>query len=350
MQGTKPRYNRHASQKVNAEVYFRHLVPLFSTSWNLIYYAVTENTSQYIYFNVSTHTSLTLNPTFGVISEYKGFYYGSWVDILFQINRLPDTDFSDFDRKYLLADSLFRQKIIDTTKSEIMIDMAALRKTKFSVKVYNVLKYEGDEYNIKKTFFFMPKGITDTNLQRNKHLKFNSIPIEFSRFVFTKLGVVSQGYKFYMNREISMSFMVQEPVYLLFQESTSHIFLSKNIDTLNIYQFPHNYKRIYVELCKSNELLKLYSYCLNITIKNSPNKYLFIRGNIKCNVELYTCNFLAMPLSWNDASDMCEHFGGYLPILRNKDEMEEFISLIKSTKGLPVIENVLIGLHYYKVG
>ena len=105
---------------------------MFSTSWNLKYYAVTENAPQRVYFNVSTHTSLTLNPTIGVISEYKGFYYGSWIDILFQINRLPDTDFSDFDRKYLLADSILRQyiQIIDTTKSEIMIDMAGLKTNK----------------------------------------------------------------------------------------------------------------------------------------------------------------------------------------------------------------------------
>ena len=209
------------------------------------------------------------------------------------------------------------------------------------------MKYEGVavsvdnvEYIEKKLLFFTileGEGAPDTFLQRMKDIFIQP---------YNKIGG-----KYCMKREISMSFMAEEPVYLLFQESTSYIYLSKNIDTLNIYQFPHNNKRIYLEKCKSNELLKLHSYCLNITMNNSPNKYLFIRGNIKCNVELNnTCNFLAMPLSWNDASDMCEHFGGYLPILRNKDEMEEFISLIKSTKGLPLIENVFIGLHYYKVG
>ena len=289
------------------------------------------------------HSSLVLNPTFGVLLEYKGNDYGSWVDILFQTSIFSETAFTDIDRKYLIASNLFSQDIKCTVTDEIMIDMAGCKRKhniKFSVKVYNIFNYEIEISDYTDDCFF-PNNFYQKSVERvEKQLYCLELDYEFLSF-----------FKFYVKQVINMNLKMKEPFYLLLnQDSSTHIVISKNIFTLKIYQFPHQSAKIYLNNCTSNELLEPYGYCLNITMKHTPNKYLFIRGNIKCHKYKGTCSSSAKPLSWNEASQLCKHLGGYLPILRNKDEMEEFTSLIKSTKGLPPIENVFIGLYYYKVG
>ena len=55
--------------------------------------------------------------------------------------------------------------------------------------------------------------------------------------------------------------------------------------------------------------------------------------------------------SWMEASTLCRHAGGTLPVIRSKDELEELISLLKFGNGLPPIAFIFLGLQMnFKVG
>ena len=49
-------------------------------------------------------------------------------------------------------------------------------------------------------------------------------------------------------------------------------------------------------------------------------------------------------LSWNDASSLCHFMGGFLPIIRSKSELNEFIALIRFSQYIPPQQEVFIGL------
>ncbi len=52
--------------------------------------------------------------------------------------------------------------------------------------------------------------------------------------------------------------------------------------------------------------------------------------------------------SWQDASILCHSQEGVLPVFRSEDELFVFLSMIKSSKYLPVITGLYIGLHSAK--
>ena len=51
-------------------------------------------------------------------------------------------------------------------------------------------------------------------------------------------------------------------------------------------------------------------------------------------------------ISWEDASALCQHSNGYLPQFTSRDDLLEFVSLIKLSKYFPALEAVYIGLSY----
>ena len=54
--------------------------------------------------------------------------------------------------------------------------------------------------------------------------------------------------------------------------------------------------------------------------------------------------------SWNEAANVCAKLGGYLPIIRSKDEQDELISILKLPSITPPLMNIIfIGLRNYKV-
>ena len=66
-------------------------------------------------------------------------------------------------------------------------------------------------------------------------------------------------------------------------------------------------------------------------------------------LRFYT-NYKIQSISWIEASDLCRSLGSYLPILNNKDEIEELVSVIRSTTNwMPPISGVYIGLYSDKV-
>ena len=48
-------------------------------------------------------------------------------------------------------------------------------------------------------------------------------------------------------------------------------------------------------------------------------------------------------MSWNYASSLCQDMGGFLPSIRSKSELDEFISLLTFSHDIPPLENVFIG-------
>ena len=49
-------------------------------------------------------------------------------------------------------------------------------------------------------------------------------------------------------------------------------------------------------------------------------------------------------ISWNDAADICKNMNSYLPYFTNRDELNEFLILIKTSLHLPIMRAVFIGL------
>ena len=48
--------------------------------------------------------------------------------------------------------------------------------------------------------------------------------------------------------------------------------------------------------------------------------------------------------SWTEASEMCKSIGGYLPLIRNQDELDEIIAFLKLSEDMPPVEGLYIGL------
>ena len=49
--------------------------------------------------------------------------------------------------------------------------------------------------------------------------------------------------------------------------------------------------------------------------------------------------------TWWEADNMCKSINGHLPMLRNRDELNELIALMKLSKFLPPVEFLYIGLN-----
>ena len=50
--------------------------------------------------------------------------------------------------------------------------------------------------------------------------------------------------------------------------------------------------------------------------------------------------------SWNEAADLCSEIGGNLPILLNRQQLEQLVAVLKLSPDLPSIEALYIGLQW----
>ena len=75
--------NRNNSQKGNVKICSLYFASWFLISRNSKNCVVTKNISQHFSFTVSAYSSIVSNPIFGVLLEYKGSNYGSWIDNTF---------------------------------------------------------------------------------------------------------------------------------------------------------------------------------------------------------------------------------------------------------------------------
>ena len=51
-------------------------------------------------------------------------------------------------------------------------------------------------------------------------------------------------------------------------------------------------------------------------------------------------------ISWNDADQECRKMNAYLPYFTSRADLDKFITLIKFSFKLPIIEAIFIGLVY----
>ena len=49
--------------------------------------------------------------------------------------------------------------------------------------------------------------------------------------------------------------------------------------------------------------------------------------------------------SWKDAAALCKSIGGYLPFFFSKEDLEEFIALLKLLSTFPPLEGVYLGIN-----
>ena len=80
--------------------------------------------------------------------------------------------------------------------------------------------------------------------------------------------------------------------------------------------------------------------CLAITTKH--NVY-FVIGDI---TDYY--NNHRETKSWNEASQLCQKFKGYLPSFTSRDKLNDFIFMLRHSSHIPLMEGIFIGLKHNK--
>ena len=68
------------------------------------------------------------------------------------------------------------------------------------------------------------------------------------------------------------------------------------------------------------------------------------------NIEKSDLKVIHKRISWNDAAEICKSINAYLPHFTSRDELDEFLMLIKTSMDLPIMEAVFIGLRHYENG
>jgi hypothetical protein len=108
---------------------------------------------------------------------------------------------------------------------------------------------------------------------------------------------------------------------------------------LKIYWIHDNYKK-YVDKylnkkpagCKELSQKMCFNYSSWIDKSYGSKRYLhnyYISLHDKINSDYSNCMKNHIKISWNEASKLCRQAGGFLPILRSKEEMNELIALLK---------------------
>ncbi len=90
-----------------------------------------------------------------------------------------------------------------------------------------------------------------------------------------------------------------------------------------------------------------YSYCLNISYFSAMNNQQKTKNYLFLRTSLFTPVFSKEKIqyvSWNMAQKTCRLAGGYLPILRDKNELNELVAIITFFPYLPVVDEIHIGL------
>ena len=144
-------------------------------------------------------------------------------------------------------------------------------------------------------------------------------------------------------------------------------------NTINVHWntdfFSRNFYKSYEGFCHKDILTTTkHNYCLNYT--SGQNSYLFfwnftqylkcyyipplkwrnfwaeagftIPKNNKCPTQQSKGKVIK---SWTEASKFCKSIGGTLPLLRNRDELDEIIAFLKLSKDMPPVEGLYIGIH-----
>ena len=91
-----------------------------------------------------------------------------------------------------------------------------------------------------------------------------------------------------------------------------------------------------------------YSIKINVTKSIKFVKFVNVHGDDTINREYYLILEEKKKRSWKQANKLCQElFDGHLPWFEGKDRLHELLSLFKSSKEIPAIEAIYIGLRFY---
>lgn len=111
-----------------------------------------------------------------------------------------------------------------------------------------------------------------------------------------------------------------------------------------MYEAYNNFKNIIPKICPEfRPTLAVYDvpyeYCFNFTLKS--NSYLFYFGEF-----LWEALNLQTLQSWQGASEICQSVNSTLPIIRSRNELDDFITLVKHSPYVPPMTAIFIGLSF----
>ena len=82
-------------------------------------------------------------------------------------------------------------------------------------------------------------------------------------------------------------------------------------------------------------------YCLNYSSVSKKLNYVYISA---IPTEVQDMLVHKNLVSWNNASSVCKHVGGFLPIINSKSQLNELVALISFSKYIPPQDKIFIGL------
>ena len=79
-------------------------------------------------------------------------------------------------------------------------------------------------------------------------------------------------------------------------------------------------------------------------IKKQTLNFTVVQNNERGTIYILKIN--DYKISWKEASQQCKEISGYLPYLTSRDDLKKLIAFFASSKQLPIIEGLFIGLKY----
>ena len=283
----------------------------------LAFYAKSSTTASTFVFSATAYLRPRMKDVLLAISS-SNREYGNFINILLsKIGSQSMVDTPMFEKNYLVFKSPDRHNFQ-------------------SINNLTLIHIEG--------WNFKPGIILSGKLTSEKVFKVRGF-VEKQLIVYLLKHVVpiNDIYQTYLHVEYYLNVTVrQENLFFLTQGNVTDLFDILVTDhRLKIYQLPYRSRSVVYTKCYLNFSLELdYSYCLNITVTGSILNYVYIRANTIKPI----LNTNEERVSWNEAEETCRSVGSYLPILKNKESIEELVSVIRSNDNILLIHGLFIGL------
>ena len=317
-------------------------------------YFVKYPTETHMKLMVSTqvHTPFTdiySNPKFRLVFDHRTRAPHSWVDVMISAKSHEKSEIiksgNCLDLYHLLRESIF----LSRTGSYKMISE---KGNSFSM----LLNLE--EHDQKQPAKFKIKLITTQRLLKTKfttllHLNWTS-HVDISRDLPKKAialpGVITtitmETLYFIKNYTVNLHWI---PMFARssFKPSDVSLCNKKLLSTTN-YTYCLDYTLIqknyifYWNIYRYKKCTKLHlTHIQRLMIFNPKQYYRILRDFSRCEP---SSNKGTVAKSWVEASVLCKSIGGILPIIRNRDELDELITFLKLSEHMPPVEALYIGL------
>ena len=271
-------------------------------------------------------TSYQTSPTVTVI--YSGNDHRTWIDVVISYNEIfKNISKSLFDNKYHYQIITKSTKVINTIPNAI--DQVVVLD--FSNRL-NYISLNGKSH---KTF----KMITNINKHKRVSTIFN---------LLLRWGLGLHAIPDSLNPLVAFQGeSLQLDPYLKCKASKSCPELKAFWipEQLNKYRDEDLHNRPQNCFIQNHLSLTDKMYSLNFSSVYKKLNYVYISA-IHTNVQdilVHVFNNKNL-ISWNNASSVCKHVGGFLPIISSKSQLNELVALISFSKYIPPQDKIFIGL------